>query len=107
MTPVLLDTAAIAAAIGRPASTVYRWGSTGLLTRHGKDTGGRWLYRLDEAIDLDATVRRHTRVGATPCVAPGSHGADCPHPSVDHAPFGLCHKHAVSVYQWVHTHLAG
>lgn len=45
---VLVDTAAAAAAVGRPVGTIRRWGSTRLLERHGRDTKGRALWDLEQ-----------------------------------------------------------
>lgn len=44
---ILVDTAAAAKAIDRPAATIRQWASRGHLIRQGTDRRGRALYDLD------------------------------------------------------------
>lgn len=54
--PLLLDGPALAVALHRSPKTVRNWAAQGLLARHGKDSKGRTLYNIDEAIQLAATL---------------------------------------------------
>ena len=56
--PVLVDTLAAAAAVGRPAGTVRRWANEGRIVRQGTDEKGRAVYDLAAVYRAAATVRR-------------------------------------------------
>lgn len=45
---VLVDSVSASVAVDRPKSTIRRWAHDGLITRQGKDAGGRTLYDLAE-----------------------------------------------------------
>jgi hypothetical protein len=56
--PVLLDTIALATALGVKPTLVRAWASRGKLTRHGKDKRGRTLYSLSEGYRVQAAMHR-------------------------------------------------
>ena len=55
--PVLVDTLAAAAAVGRPAGTVRRWANEGRIVRQGTDKKGRTVYRLEDVYRAAANLR--------------------------------------------------
>jgi len=70
LAPVLLDTIALARAVDREPQTIRVWATAGLLTRRGRDTKGRTLYDLDEALAVAklgaAGIRRLRAIRSTP-----------------------------------------
>jgi hypothetical protein len=56
--PVLLDTVAIAAALGIKPGRMRIWAYRGHLTRQGRDDRGRSLYDLAEAFQVQADLHR-------------------------------------------------
>lgn len=55
---VLLDTIAVAAALGVKPTLIRAWASRGKLTRYGKDKRGRTLYSLAQAFEVQAAMYR-------------------------------------------------
>lgn len=99
--PVLVDAQAAARAIGRPQSTVFRWGQAGAIKRHGKDDRGRWLYDLAQvqAVANQAAVRHDRRSEGKRCTIQRRSGEFCDAPEWDELPFPVCRRHAIELHE--------
>lgn len=62
----LLDGPTLAHFLGRAPKTIRTWASSGLLTTHGRDAGGRNLHDLTEAIALLDTLDKARVTGTKP-----------------------------------------
>lgn len=58
---MLLDGPAIAASLGKDASTLRAWASAGLIERRGRDERGRNLYDVDEVISVSKAGAKGVR----------------------------------------------
>jgi DNA-binding transcriptional MerR regulator len=59
--PLLVDTCAAAAAVGRPESTIRRWAHEERYKPHGRDKRGRKLYALADVQRVAQDLVEHQR----------------------------------------------